>query len=97
MKTIEHGEVERIAKLAKLRFETSELDVLAHQLTEILTYVEQLEKVDITGIEPLSHVHDLVNQTRPDKTGDSLTQEEALRNAPDADGAYFKVPRVIRE
>jgi aspartyl-tRNA(Asn)/glutamyl-tRNA(Gln) amidotransferase subunit C len=97
MKAIEHAEVQRIAQLSHLRLEADEITTLAHQLTDILDYVAQLNEVDTDGIEPLSHVHEQVNQLREDIVKPSLAREAALKNAPESDGAYFKVPRVIKD
>jgi len=97
MKAVEHEEIKRIAQLARLDLDPAETNDLATQLTDILRYMEQLNSVDTQGVEPLSHVHEIVNQLRADEVQSSLDRETALRNAPDADGTYFKVPRVIKD
>ena len=89
--------MKRIAKLARLELSTEEIQSLSHQLTDILHYVEQLETVDTDGVEPLSHVHDVVNNLRKDEVKTSLPREQVFRNAPDSDGTYFKVPKVIKD
>ena len=88
-------EVRRIARLARLRFTSDEEARLAGEMTAILDYVEQLREVDVTDVAPLHHVLDLENVFRPDEPVQRLSREEALANAPDHDGTYFRVPKVI--
>ena len=88
-------EVRHIAKLARLRLSGDEQEVMAEQLSSILDYIEQLNELDVTGVEPMSHVLDLVNATRDDVVEQRVSHEEALKNAPSADSDYFRVPRVI--
>lgn len=88
-------EVRRIAKLARLRLTSAEEVAMADDLSSILNYVEQLNALDIKGVEPMSHVLDLVNATREDVATNRTSREEALRSAPSADSDYFRVPRVI--
>ena len=90
-------EVRHIAKLARLELSDTEVETFSSQLGDILDYMDKLNEVDTTNVEPLSHVHDQVNRLREDKAEPSLTREEALKNAPDTDGTFFKVPRVIKE
>lgn len=90
-------EVRHIAKLARLELTDAEVETFSHQLGDILTYMDKLNEVDTTDVEPLSHVHDMVNRLREDKAKPSLPREEALKNAPESDGTFFKVPRVIKE
>ena len=88
-------EVRHIAKLARLRLSDAEQKVMAEQLSSILDYIEQLNELDVSDVEPMSHVLDLVNATREDVVNQRITHEEALKNAPSADSDYFRVPRVI--
>jgi aspartyl-tRNA(Asn)/glutamyl-tRNA(Gln) amidotransferase subunit C len=88
-------EVRHIAKLARLRLSDSEQEVMAEQLSSILDYVEQLNELDVSDVEPMSHVLDLVNATREDAVKQRVKHEDALKNAPSADSDYFRVPRVI--
>jgi aspartyl-tRNA(Asn)/glutamyl-tRNA(Gln) amidotransferase subunit C len=91
--TLEH--VRKIAALARLEFTPAEEASLAHDLTRILDYVEQLEKLDVSGVEPMSHVLDLHNVLRADEAAQRITRDEALSSAPEADARYFRVPKVI--
>ena len=88
-------DVEHIAMLAKLEFTEEEKVKFTEQLNQILTYIEQLNKLDTSGVEPLSHVIELQNVMRPDETKPGLSTEEALRNAPAKTDKFFKVPKVI--
>jgi aspartyl-tRNA(Asn)/glutamyl-tRNA(Gln) amidotransferase subunit C len=88
-------DVEYIALLAKLEFTTAEKETFTHQLNAILAYVEQLNKVDTSAVEPLSHVIEYQNVFRQDVVRPGLEQNEALRNAPAKTDQFFRVPKVI--
>ena len=92
-------EVLRIAELAKLYFDESELDAFTLQFHRILGYIEKLQEVNLKGIEPTNHI--VVSESsekylfREDLVRASLAAGEALSNAPDPGKGHFKVPRVI--
>lgn len=88
-------DVEHVAKLARLEFSEQEKEKLTHQMNTILEYMEKLEKINTSNVEPLSHVIELSNVMREDEVKPSLTQEEVLKNAPDRTEQFFKVPKVI--
>jgi len=88
-------DVEHIAALAKLEFSPEEKEQLVHQLNQILSYMEQLNKLDTSAVEPLTHVLDLQGRVRQDKVEPGLTADEALQNAPAKTDKFFKVPKVI--
>jgi aspartyl-tRNA(Asn)/glutamyl-tRNA(Gln) amidotransferase subunit C len=88
-------DVEHIAKLAKLEFSDEEKEKFTHQFNDILKYMEQLNSIDTSNVEPLSHVIELQNVFREDKVKPSISTEEALKNAPDKTDEHFKVPKVI--
>ena len=90
-------DVEYIAQLAKLEFTEDEKEKFTHQLNQILQYVEQMNKLDTTNVEPLSHVIELSNVFRSDEVKPSISTEEALKNAPAKTDEFFKVPKVIGE
>ncbi len=92
---ISKEEVERVAKLARLLVSEEEKDVLARQLSSILTYVGKLNELNTEGVEPLSHVIDIKNIFREDKTRESLSQDLALSNAPEKRDGFFRVPKII--
>jgi aspartyl-tRNA(Asn)/glutamyl-tRNA(Gln) amidotransferase subunit C len=88
-------DVEHVAKLARLTFSDEEKEKLTHQLNQILDYIEKLNELDTTTVEPLSHVIDLKNVFREDKARPSIPPEEALKNAPAKTEKFFRVPKVI--
>jgi aspartyl-tRNA(Asn)/glutamyl-tRNA(Gln) amidotransferase subunit C len=88
--------VRKMAALARLRIEPSEEERYARELDGILGYVEQLQALDIAGIEPTSQVTEGAPPAlRPDEVRPSDVRDEALKGAPDRDGDYFKVPQVV--
>jgi len=94
---ISKKDVEYIASLAKLELSAAEVPLLTEQLNKILEYVEHLNELDTSAVEPLAHPLQITNVFRPDQSGQSLSQEEALKNAPKKAGAYFSVPKVVRK
>ena len=88
-------DVEYVAALARLEFSGAEKEKLAHELNEILAYMEKLNELDTTNVEPLSHVIDLHNVFRGDAVKPSYPPEEMLKNAPGRKGNFFSVPNVI--
>ncbi len=88
-------EVEHVAKLARLELTEQDKDKLIEQMSNILTYVEKLNELDTTGVEPTSHVLDITNVLRQDVTVGSLSQEQALGNAPDKAAGHYRVPKII--
>ncbi|HWR72611.1 MAG TPA: Asp-tRNA(Asn)/Glu-tRNA(Gln) amidotransferase subunit GatC [Nitrospirota bacterium] len=88
-------EVEHVAKLARLELSEQESGKLTDQLSNILTYVEKLNELDTTGVEPTAHVLDIRNVMREDVPAASLTQERALANAPEKAAGHYKVPKII--
>lgn len=92
---ITRQEVEYVARLARLDLTEQEKALFTSQLSSILAYVEKLNELDTSGIEPTSHVIDISKVTRPDETRDSLSQDAALANAPDKAAGYFRVPKII--
>jgi len=88
-------EVEHVAKLARLELSDKARDMFTDQLSNILTYVEQLNAVDTKGVEPTSHVLDIRNVMREDVAHESLPQDRALANAPDKGAGHYRVPKII--
>jgi aspartyl-tRNA(Asn)/glutamyl-tRNA(Gln) amidotransferase subunit C len=88
-------EVEHVAKLARLELSGQEQENLTDQLSNILTYVEKLNKLDTKGVEPTAHVLDIKNVMRDDAPEKSLTQERALANAPEKAAGHYRVPIII--
>jgi aspartyl-tRNA(Asn)/glutamyl-tRNA(Gln) amidotransferase subunit C len=88
-------EVEHVARLARLELSEQEKETLTDQLSNILTYVEQLNELDTKGVEPTSHVLDINNVMREDVPEASLPQNLALSNGPDKASGHYKVPKII--
>lgn len=87
--------IDKLAKLSRLSFETDEKKAIMKDLERMLEFVEQLKEVDTEGIEPLIHINPEVNVLREDSVTEELSQKEALKNAPEHDSFYFKVPKVV--
>jgi len=87
--------VEHIGWLASIKIEEEEKDELVEQFNTILDFFHQLDMVDTEGVEPTYRAVDLVNIFREDVVRVSLTQEEALANAPRRENGYFKSPRIV--
>lgn len=92
---ITKDEVHYVAHLARLELTDQELHKFTSQLNDILLYMEKLNTVDTTGIEPMSHAISLSNAFREDIVQRSLANEISLKNAPDSKGEFFRVPKVI--
>jgi aspartyl-tRNA(Asn)/glutamyl-tRNA(Gln) amidotransferase subunit C len=92
---ITREDVEHIGWLASIRIEDEEKDEFVKQFNSILEYFHQLDEVETDGVEPTYRVVDLANVFREDEAGESLTQGEALRNAPRRENGYFKSPRIV--
>ena len=92
---LDSAQVQHIAKLSRIALTEAELDLFTRQLGAILGYVETLKELDVTGVEPLVHPGDLHNVFREDRPVPGVTNEEAVQNAPEKEGPFFKVPRVI--
>ena len=88
-------EVEHVARLARLELSEQEKETLTDQLSNILTYVEQLNELDTKGVEPTSHVLDINNVMRDDVPEVSLPQDRALANGPEKASGHNKVPKII--
>lgn len=89
-------DVEHIAKLARLEFSPDEKEKFTHQLNRILEYVETLNRLDTSGVVPLSHVNELQNPLREDEVKKGLSPEEAMMNAPAKTDRFFKVPKTVK-
>lgn len=85
----------RIAHLARLEVKPEEEDALVASLTDVLTWMEQLNELDTTNVEPLTHMTEVVGGLRDDVVVETLTHEQALVNAPKRDNDYFRVPKVL--
>jgi aspartyl-tRNA(Asn)/glutamyl-tRNA(Gln) amidotransferase subunit C len=92
---ITREDVEHISWLASIKISDEEKEKFVDQFNSILDYFHQLDEVDTDGIEPTYRVVDLANVFRDDVACKSLTEEEALKNAPKIENGYFKSPRIV--
>jgi aspartyl-tRNA(Asn)/glutamyl-tRNA(Gln) amidotransferase subunit C len=93
--SLSEKDVQYVAKLARLEVTEAETAKYTEQLGNILQYVEQLNQLDTTQVEPLTHPLDMKNVFRPDMNEPSLTQKEVLSNGPEVQAGHFKVPKIM--
>jgi aspartyl-tRNA(Asn)/glutamyl-tRNA(Gln) amidotransferase subunit C len=89
--------VERIAHLARLRFDDSEMAEIREDLEKMISFVDRLKGLDLEGLEPLTQTAEGGNAWRTDEAAPAPATEEALREAPARKGPYFTVPKVIQK
>jgi aspartyl-tRNA(Asn)/glutamyl-tRNA(Gln) amidotransferase subunit C len=87
--------ISKLEKLARLELSDEEREGLTKDLSSILEMVEKLQELDTEGVDPLVYINEEVNILRADKIDKQVSQKDALKNAPDEDGTFFKVPKVI--
>ena len=92
---LDDATVRNIAKLARIKVSDAEVSSLAVELSNILDWIEQLNEVDTDDVEPLTSVTDVNMPKRADKITDGDYPEKVLANAPNPEGAFFTVPKVI--
>ncbi len=91
------AEVRHVAKLSRLKLTDEQVGYFAEQLSHVLAYIDKLSELDVEGVEPMAHPTGMTNCLRPDEPTPGMPVAEALRNAPDADPPFFKVPKVLGE
>lgn len=89
--------IEKLAQLSMLKFNETEKEEIKADLQKMIGFIDKLQELDTTGVEPLMHMSDEVNVLRDDVSGNMLSRSEALQNAPHHDEQYFKVPKVIKK
>ena len=94
---ITRQDVEHVAELARLDLTAAERETFIAQLNSILTYIDKLNELDTTQVEPTSHVMPMSNVWRDDEVRPSLDREIVWQNAPETSHFFFKVPRIIEE
>ncbi|MCX5757142.1 MAG: Asp-tRNA(Asn)/Glu-tRNA(Gln) amidotransferase subunit GatC [Candidatus Hydrogenedentes bacterium] len=95
MPKITLDDVEHVAALAQLSPDEATKDRLLEQMNDILAYMDKLNELDTSNVEPTMHAMPMTNVFRDDVQGASLEREQALKNAPKTDGEYFLVPRIL--
>ncbi|WNS43009.1 Asp-tRNA(Asn)/Glu-tRNA(Gln) amidotransferase subunit GatC [Paenibacillus sp. MMS20-IR301] len=88
-------DVQHVAKLARLQLSPEEEGTFTEQMNAILQYAEKLNELDTENVQPTTHVLQVSNVMRDDVVKESLSQEEALLNAPEEEDGHFKVPAVL--
>ena len=89
--------IQDIAKLSKLKFDDSAEEKMKADLEKMLAFVDKLNEIDTKGVDPLIYMSEEVNVLREDKVTEATSQEDALKNAPEKDSDYFKVPTVLKK
>ncbi|TDQ19314.1 aspartyl/glutamyl-tRNA(Asn/Gln) amidotransferase subunit C [Algoriphagus boseongensis] len=92
---IDKESIKKIAHLARLEFDENSAEKMSKDMSKILDWVEQLNEVDTSNVEPLTTMSSEVNDMREDKVGTHMSHDEALKNAPKRDSDYFRVPKVL--
>ena len=95
---IDKSTVERLAKLSKLEFSEKEKLEMVEDFKKMVGFVDTLKEVDTEGVKPLIYVNEeATNILRDDKVGSMLSSQDALKNAPEKDSSYIKVPKVVKK
>ena len=89
--------IDQLAILARLEFNEGETVQIRNDLARMISFVEKLQELDTTGVEPLLHMTDMVDIVREDRILGSMERITAMKLAPDADEQYFFVPKVIKK
>ena len=89
--------IQDIAKLSKLKFDDSSTEKMKEDFKKILAFVDKLNEIDTEGVDPLIYLSDEKNVLRSDEVSAFTSQEDALKNAPQKDSDYFKVPTVLKK
>ncbi|OEJ99657.1 Asp-tRNA(Asn)/Glu-tRNA(Gln) amidotransferase subunit GatC [Roseivirga misakiensis] len=93
---VEKKDIDKIAHLARLNIQPEQEQQLLADMNNILDWVDKLSELDTDGVEPLTHITQEVNSLRADKVESTLSTEEGLKNAPEKEGSFFKVPKVLK-
>ena len=93
--SIDRDTAAKVAKLARIKVEEDQLDALAGEFNAVLGFIEQLNEVDVTGVEPMVSVTPMRLKRRQDVVTDGGMQDKILSNAPDAREGFFAVPKVV--
>ncbi len=94
---ISRQEVEKLASLSRLQLDATAIDEMQGDINKMLLFVDKINELDLEGIEPLAYMSDEVNVLRADAVHQEITHQEALKNAPDKDTDYFRVPKVLKK
>lgn len=95
--SITRKDVQHVARLARLALTDDEVATFEQQLSKILDHAERVTQLDTEGIPPTTSAIPLANVFRPDEMDASLSNEQALSNAPEAESGHFRVPRILED
>lgn len=95
--TVDIQTVEKLAELSKLEFDEAAKKEIINDLNRILGFIEKLNELDTKNVEPLIYMNDEINSFREDKEHIDISKDQALKNAPDKDSDYFRVPKVLNK
>ena len=90
---ISKEQIKHLAQLSRLELSEAEIDAMQGDMSKILDFVAQVEKLDLEGVEPLTQMSKSVNVMRQDEVANMISKEDALKNAPDANSDYFRVSK----
>jgi len=93
--SLDPATVRRIARLARIHVDDAEAEQLAGELNGILGWIEQLNEVDVEGVDPLTGAAQMAMRLRTDEVTDGGIRDQVLGNAPDREGAFYSVPKVV--
>lgn len=94
---VNHALIDKLSLLARLEIKPDEKDKLRDDLQQMIGFIEKLQELDTTGIEPLMHLTEEINVLRADEVKGSVSREEALQNAQLKNNSFFMVPKVIKK
>ena len=89
--------VAELSRLAKLKFDASKAEKMKSDLNKIIDFIDKLSEINTEGVEPLIYLSEEVNVLRADEIKNEVSKENALKNAPQKDSDYFKVPTVLKK
>ena len=89
--------VDKVAHLARLKFDDSEKESIKKDLQNMIAFADKLNELNLDGVEPMIHMSDEINVLRDDVVKGSVSRGDALKNAPEHDDKFFKVPKVIKK
>ncbi len=95
MTKISISDVRKVAKLARLELPEDQIETYTAQIEEILTYIDQLQKIDTENISPTTRAVEVVNRMREDIVDVNCSREEILNQAPHREGNFFRVPKIL--
>jgi aspartyl-tRNA(Asn)/glutamyl-tRNA(Gln) amidotransferase subunit C len=92
---IQEETIQHIAHLARLKFEGKDMEAIQKDLSNIVSFMDKLNELDTTGVEPLVFMSEEINVLREDVAQETITVQQALKNAPKKDSDYFRIPKVL--